>query len=1090
MSAAGTLAPVIKATAAAAAGLAELLSDVEDFGDLLAAVGCALGPGVALDLQILEPKIGGLRDALGSLSTAAAGLDPAADDEELVGQLAGVATAFAEVTAAVAALATTPLPGGLPEPLDDPQTWAAIAERGLGLAVRAVMAEKAPRALAVLELLGVADPGDFDDTGAVVTRPAALHWDLVPRLLSDPVGVLGSAYGWGDLLDQRRLLQTVAGLAHAFGLSPAADGRDVILSLFWTPPAGGTGLDVGAVTLPLVTLDASSGVPVQSVIELVAFGVPGASGGPEVRGLGLGVVADAAVSTSIALTDAVRLAIAGDVQAGAGLALTPDGVSFGTAGSGAAASGALTLTLTAKPQPAWAFGDPQGTRFETSRLEISVTAKAAVTTGHGLADPSVEVRVEGDFAVNLDLSSGDGFVTTLLGDEPQRMAFTAGVEWSSATGLRFLGGPAGGTGGAGAPLFATTLPLDLDVAGVLHLSSLALEAGAAGQGAALRALASGGLDLGPVHVVFRRIGVALGISAPPDGTGNLGPLDVSLGLAGPEALGLSIDATAISGGGYLEIDTAHGRYVGIAQLTLVDVVSVTAIGIVTTRMPDGSPGFSLLLLITAQGFTPVQLGMGFALTGIGGLVALNRTVDADKVRGGLSDGILDSVLFVQDPVANADRVITTLDAIFPIARDRLVVGPLAEISWGTPAIVKLRLALLLDLPMPIRAVILAALSVTLPDPETPVVELHVDAIGVLDIGRGQLALDASLHDSRVLTFTLTGDLALRLDWGQTPGFLLSAGGFHPRYTPPAGLRPLKRLALQLTSSNNPQVRFEAYLAVTSNTLQMGAKASVALDVGGFSITGGGSFDALLQWSPFHLEVDLAAWVKISAGGTTLLSLSLALTVTGPAPWHLTGTASFSILFLSASVSVDLTLGSSPAATTPVDAVDVAGLIWAAVSPATAWETVLPATVSPGAVLAIGPATAGRVVAHPLATVSVRQKVAPLGLPVSHVGAHVTTTGTQTYALTLTGPVGTTSRPLTDLFARSQYASVPDEQKIAAPSFESFTSGVELAPAHATSSGPSVPCLAVVDTLDVVALDAPPVSGQPAAALVPVAGGGA
>ena len=31
---------------------------------------------------------------------------------------------------------------------------------------------------------------------------------------------------------------------------------------------------------------------------------------------------------------------------------------------------------------------------------------------------------------------------------------------------------------------------------------------------------------------------------------------------------------------------------------------------------------------------------------------------------------------------------------------------------------------------------------TLPKPESPVVEIHVDAIGVLDLGKGQLALDA------------------------------------------------------------------------------------------------------------------------------------------------------------------------------------------------------------------------------------------------------------------------------------------------------------------------------------------------------------
>ena len=45
--------------------------------------------------------------------------------------------------------------------------------------------------------------------------------------------------------------------------------------------------------------------------------------------------------------------------------------------------------------------------------------------------------------------------------------------------------------------------------------------------------------------------------------------------------------------------------------------------------------------------------MGFALTGIGGLLALNRTVNADAVRDGLRDGVLDSVLFVKDPVHNA-----------------------------------------------------------------------------------------------------------------------------------------------------------------------------------------------------------------------------------------------------------------------------------------------------------------------------------------------------------------------------------------------------------------------------------------------------
>lgn len=1074
MSTETAIAGILKATASAAATLGELLGDVDQFGFLLRGLGHETPAG--LSLAALAPKIGDLQTDLSHLGTAADALDPDADD--IVPGVVALGEAFAAVCSDVADLATTPIPSGLPAPLDTEAFWVDLAENALAHVIHLVMAERAPKALAILELLGVAEIETRDETGLVVTRPAAFRWADLPRLVSDPVGLVRDAYGWGGSFDQERLITAVTHVAYAFGLAGRPAAPQQVVSTFWDVEQDDTDdMTIHQVSFPFVTRETVGSAVVQRALEVGLLGIPDEHRTGAATGFALTLQAEAGMSLGIAITDTVSLRLEGDLQGGAVVALRDGDLGVSTAVGGSLAA-RLGGTVTARPAVPWAFGDPKGTRLETARLGLQVTV-AASTSGE---PPEVTLRVDGDFTAYLDLSGGDSFVTALLGGESHALPFTTGVLWSSRTGLRFLGAPGGGDGAAGAHL-STTIPVNLDLAGVLRLSSVTLDAGAAERGAALMALATGRLSLGPFTVTFKGIGVAATVAAPADGAGNLGPLDVGFALAGPEAIGLSISAAAVSGGGYLEVDREAGRYVGVAELTLLGTVSVKAIGIITTRMPDGSDGFALLLLITAEGFTPVQLGMGFALTGIGGLIALNRTVDADVVRGGLKDGILDSVLFVKDPVKNADRVISTLDQVFPLAKDRLVVGPLAEISWGTPAIVHLRLALLLDLPMPVRAVILAALSVTLPKPEAPVVEIHVDAIGVLDLAKGQLALDASLHDSRILSFTLTGDLALRLDWGgSNPGFLLSVGGFHPRFRPPPGLRPLNRLALQLTSGSNPLVRFEAYLAVTSNTLQLGARASVKLEVGGFAVEGGGSFDTLVQWSPFHLEVDVAAWVRITAGGATILSLSLALSVTGPAPWHLTGTAEFHILLISVSVHVDLTLGQSSTATVAVEAVDVPGLIWDAVSTPSAWQAVLPASVTPGATTSAD-VSSDRVLAHPLATVSVRQKIAPLGIRVTHVGARVPKSAPAAYTLTLTAPNGAVATPLSDLFARAQYAEVPAEQRLSAPSFESFASGVQLAPAAAATAGPSTPCLAVVDTLDLTTLDAPATAGLPAAAIV-------
>ena len=128
------------------------------------------------------------------------------------------------------------------------------------------------------------------------------------------------------------------------------------------------------------------------------------------------------------------------------------------------------------------------------------------------------------------------------------------------------------------------------------------------------------------------------------------------------------------GGGFLSFDTDKGQYSGAMFLEFEGGIAVKALGLITTRLPDGSKGYSLVVIITAEGFTPIQLGYGFSLTGIGGLVAVNRTFDETALRAGLKNHTLDGVMFPKDPIRNAPQIFSNLNRVFPPATATICSG--------------------------------------------------------------------------------------------------------------------------------------------------------------------------------------------------------------------------------------------------------------------------------------------------------------------------------------------------------------------------------------------------------------------------------
>src|SRR5206468_2342939 len=132
----------------------------------------------------------------------------------------------------------------------------------------------------------------------------------------------------------------------------------------------------------------------------------------------------------------------------------------------------------------------------------------------------------------------------------------------------------------------------------------------------------------------------------------LGGISAALAFVPPTGAGLSIDVDGlVTGGGFAEFDPDIGRYTGALDIEFLKV-GLEALVVVDTQLPDEPGGWSFFASISAT-FPSLPLGFGFFLSSVGGLVALNRTMDVQALASGLKSGALDALLFPDDVLADA-----------------------------------------------------------------------------------------------------------------------------------------------------------------------------------------------------------------------------------------------------------------------------------------------------------------------------------------------------------------------------------------------------------------------------------------------------
>jgi hypothetical protein len=672
---------------------------------------------------------------------------------------------------------------------------------------------------------------------------------------------------------------------------------------------------------------------------------------------------------------------------------------------------------------------PGGIGLYHQRTVLSVGAIPDDPDAGPDAGPYLDIRFEGcSFRFG---GNGDGLLGLLIPGTQETGTFDLGFRWDR-NGFQV-------EGGAGLEL---TLPIGAKLPFVT-VQALHLMARPESDGRLIFEISADltGSLFGAVTTNIERIGLSTQVFFDAQrGQIALGPVSATPEFKAPTGVGLELDIGGVlKGGGFLSIDRERGRYAGVLSLDLFGM-GVTAIGIINTRP------FAFLAVVTAN-FRPVGLDIsfGFTLNAVGGIFALQRTVDPRALSRAVQDNAVGQILFPAHPVEDAPRILNDLDRVFPPLPGHVLVGPMFELGWGKPTgMITLSLGFVLDLPDPSLS-FLGILKIVVPPIGDGLLRLQVNFSGRIDLARQMLSLDGALYDSRLIIYALEGSMAARLRFGDHPDFLISVGGFNDGYTPSADLDvpALRRISYDmLPTSDNPRLRMQSYFAVTSNTFQHGARLELYAVAAGFGLKGFLGYDLLAQLSPLAFEASFGGAVAILAGGEEVMSLGLSLALSGPSAWHVDGEVSFKILFVRVRIPVHATFGDEARPQLPDFHVD--DLLRKQIAEPRNWRAHVPDQSQ--LMVALKPrleVAEQEVLAHPSSTIEFNQSSVPLGVPLAFFGA-APIAGPKQFELVdvLAGerldpdPV----KPQSE-FAPGQYFERSADQKASEPAFERRDSGI-------------------------------------------------
>jgi hypothetical protein len=562
------------------------------------------------------------------------------------------------------------------------------------------------------------------------------------------------------------------------------------------------------------------------------------------------------------------------------------------------------------------------------------------------------------------------------------------------------------------------------------------------------------------QLVATRMGARALTTPRDDMKGYLGN-DFDLAFKPPTGIGITVDVDAIKGGGFLSFDDVKGEYTGALELAIqFDIgeweikFSLKAFGIIQTKIPGAAEDEYSLFIVISSDFAPMPLFLGLTLNGVGGLAGHNRTADIALIQAEMRSPYLENILFLKDPVANITRLISDSSRYFPLALEKSVFGVSLIIGYG--AVFELKISLIVIAQENKNTILIPGFLRLVTPKKSKILQLQINFLAVINREEGYFFFRADLVDSKLAAFKLTGSFVLAIGWGESDGiFALSVGGFHPSFKDfpeikslPNAFKGLDRIRLSLWEDGKDHLYLELYLALTSNTRQLGAHA--CLHVEGpmsFNIDGHLGFDLLWQTEPkSYYEAIIEARIDFRRKETVLAGVDLDAVISGPTPKHIEGKARLKICwFLTVSIPFNKTWG-DPAVADDEETVSVETILLEQLRDDRNWRAEVPDFHHLHVSLKPPPAIPNdEIMVQPLGTLVFSQRELPLNFNIERMGARKVAAVRSVTIDSVASPTTTYSNldPVEELFAPGQFANLKEDEKLSKPSFEKMKSGIRI-----------------------------------------------